>query len=74
MKLIDDKVKILGLLDKLDLVMRKDPGAIYNNQMKWILIIKRKFKQYKKLTPKQFDVLKNITVQVYSRTRVIKTS
>ena len=69
---MDEKTKaIKGLFEKLRIIMNRNPGAIKNAQMKWILSLNKQFNNKGYLSPKQLNVLKDIAVHTSYNERVI---
>ena len=60
-----------GLFDKIRVIMTRNPRAINNSQMKWILNLNKSFKNKGLLSQKQYNVLKDISVQVAYTERVM---
>lgn len=59
-------------LEILRLIMDKRPGAITNNNLKWFLRLSKKYSEYGKMTPRQFDVLKDITTDILNKVGIEK--
>ena len=67
-----EKTEVIeGLFSKMKVIMQRNPSAIKNAQMKWILKLNKTFKNKGSLTDRQISVLKDISVQVIYNERVM---
>ncbi len=64
------KAEQISLFDKIKVIMNRNPGAIKNAQMKWIMNLNKHFNNKGFLSTRQFQILKDISVQIAYNERV----
>ena len=67
-------IGIEKMFDAIKFVMEKDPSAITNDQLKWSLKLNKKYSRYNNLSPRQIEILQDITFKILSKTRINTTS